>query len=133
MTSQPRPWDITVGTDGNLWFPEAGIAQIGRITPLGTVTEFNNLVFGPGLSGIAASSGGNIWFTEGSADQIGWITPAGDVTEFHGITVPAGFVGFATPTYIVSGPDGNIWFTELEANRIGRLNIRIFADGFERP
>ena len=39
LTTGSRPTGITVGPDGNLWFTEAGEqAQIGRITPTGTVT-----------------------------------------------------------------------------------------------
>src|SRR3954469_5047322 len=36
-----RPFGITVGPDGNLWFTERGANRIGRITLAGVVTEFS--------------------------------------------------------------------------------------------
>ena len=35
-----RPWGIAAGPDGNLWFTEEVGDKIGRITPVGAVTEF---------------------------------------------------------------------------------------------
>src|SRR5262249_32273324 len=37
--AESRPFDITAGPDGNLWFTE-GVGKIGRITLAGVVTEF---------------------------------------------------------------------------------------------
>ena len=34
------PEGITAGPDGNLWFTQPDVDQIGRITPAGAVTEF---------------------------------------------------------------------------------------------
>ena len=39
-TAGSRPFGITTGPDGNLWFTEYGGDKIGRITPSGTITEF---------------------------------------------------------------------------------------------
>src|SRR5829696_3262197 len=35
-----RPWEISAGADGNLWFTHNSSNKIGQITPLGIVTEF---------------------------------------------------------------------------------------------
>src|SRR5688572_14768365 len=55
---------ITSGPDGNLWFTEFFGAKIGRITPLGVITEFP-LPTPPGVDplGITAGPDGNLWFT----------------------------------------------------------------------
>ena len=37
-----RPQGIATGPDGNVWFPEQDGGRIGRITPLGVVTEFSS-------------------------------------------------------------------------------------------
>src|SRR5512140_2405740 len=117
ITGGATPTSITTGPDGNLWFAEEIANRVGRITPLGAVTEF-----GAGTSafafptGITAGPDGNLWFTESGANQIGRITPLGVVTEFS-----AGITPFAQPVDIAAGSDGNLWFTEPAANRIGRI------------
>jgi streptogramin lyase len=119
-----RPGDITAGPDGNLWFSErsdAGIAQIGRITPKGQATLFSlpsiglseTATAGPG--DIVLGSDGNLWFTARNPSKIGRITPAGQITQFP---LPIHSSG---PEGITAGPDGNLWFTESRAGKIGRI------------
>jgi hypothetical protein len=67
---------ITVGPDGNLWFTEYIRNRIGRITPLGVVTEFSVVSTNTGTAGITAGPDGNVWFTEPVANRIGRITTA---------------------------------------------------------
>src|SRR5262245_29037447 len=73
---------ITLGPDGNLWFTEALVNRIGRITPGGVITEFPIPTAGSIPGGIAAGPDGNLWFTEETGNKIGRITPAGVITEF---------------------------------------------------
>jgi len=62
-------YDIAAGPDGNLWFTEAILNKVGRITPAGVVTEFD-LPPGPGGAvtsdprDITAAPDGNLWVTE---------------------------------------------------------------------
>jgi streptogramin lyase len=65
------PYGITAGSDGNVWFTDAGTTKaIGRITPSGTIEEFST-----GLSAtsrpVAISQGadGNLWFTDNSGQN----------------------------------------------------------------
>src|SRR5947207_2362319 len=75
--------NIIAGPDGNLWFTEANIDRIGRITPAGAVTEFSaGITAGARPYDITAGPDGNLWFTEGGIGRIGRITPDGVVTEF---------------------------------------------------
>src|SRR5471030_2105360 len=74
---------ITAGPDGNLWYTAPDSGKIGRITPLGVVTEFSAGVF---PVGITAGPDGNVWFTDprstqtfGLIPRIGRITPLGVV------------------------------------------------------
>jgi IPTL-CTERM motif len=117
ITAGANPVGITAGPDGNLWFTEVSGNRIGRITPLGVVTEFSVGITGTLLEGITTGPDGNLWFTEFSGNQIGRITPLGVVTEFS-----AGISAGAGPSFgITAGPDGNLWFTEQSGNRIGRI------------
>jgi streptogramin lyase len=116
-------WGITAGPDGNLWFVEnaasSPVAAIGRITPAGIVTEFQqpSLIGYPYPISITTGPDGNLWFTE-SAGGIGRITPAGMITEF-----PLTSSGY--PWNITAGPDGNLWFTDIyNLGSIGKVNIR---------
>src|SRR6202035_2190121 len=81
---------------------------IGRITPVGTITEFRTPGVSGTLNGITLGPDGNMWFTgTPGVDPIGWITTTGTVR-----TVPLNQIGSANPMSIATGPDGNIWFTD---------------------
>ena len=103
------PAGITAGPDGALWFAESAGNRIGRITPSGSITEYQ-LSAPAGPDHITAGPDGNLWFTEQSAGRIGRITTTGGVTEFE-LPPPAGFASLEL-LGIVAGPDGQIWFTE---------------------
>src|SRR5438874_1121703 len=77
------PQWIAAGPDGNLWFTEYEVDQIGRITPEGIIAEFP--IPGDNSYPLAITAGpdGNLWFTELSFephDKIGRITTDGVVT-----------------------------------------------------
>src|ERR1700674_4539671 len=59
---------IAPGPDGNIWFSSQGMdgsGKVGRITPLGVITEFATPGVGaPG--GITAGPDGNLWLTQGT-------------------------------------------------------------------
>ncbi|MCM3876449.1 MAG: hypothetical protein NEA02_08525, partial [Thermoanaerobaculia bacterium] len=125
---------ITTGPDGNLWFTNTNYVRIGRITPLGLVTEFSTGITGGGLRGIAAGPDGALWFAEFFGAKIGRITTAGVITEFP--------VCCTTPTPgaygITAGPDGNLWFTEAAAPLsipppIGRITPAGIVTEFSTP
>src|SRR5262245_6412576 len=81
---------IAAGPDGYLWFTEQFNNKIWRITPAGTITEFDVLPALPGtdLRDITAGPDGNLWFTDDYNSRIGRITPAGVTTMFVVPTVP---------------------------------------------
>src|SRR5271166_4442544 len=53
---------ITTGPDGNLWFTEGLASRIGRITPLGVVSEFAMLDPKDVAFGMTAGPDGALWF-----------------------------------------------------------------------
>jgi streptogramin lyase len=83
IPTEPTPFGITLGPDGNLWFTEE-IGKIGKISPrTGIITEYP-LPFGAGsCEGITAGPDGNLWFTEPFVNKIGKISPIdGKIIEY---------------------------------------------------
>jgi streptogramin lyase len=111
---------ITYGPDGNLWFTERDANMVGRVTPLGRITEF---AVSGNPRGITSGGDGNLWFTEETGNRIGRITPDGVVAEFP-IPTPN-----SVPWGIAAGDNGTIWFTESGAGRIGKLTVTPVACG----
>src|SRR5262249_51228760 len=58
------PTGIASGSDGALWFTEAGANKIGRITTTGVIAEFVIPTAGSNPQGIASGPDGALWFTE---------------------------------------------------------------------
>jgi virginiamycin B lyase len=121
MTNFPVPTansnllGIALGPDGALWFCEAQINKIGRITTAGAITEYSIPTPNSFTNNIALGPDGALWFTEFSGNKIGRITIAGVVTE---TPIPT---ANASPRGIVAGPDGNVWFTESQPGKIGTV------------
>jgi streptogramin lyase len=113
-----HPSSLTVGSDGNVWFVDAG--AIGRITPAGQITEFTaGLNPGSMPHAITAGDDGNLWFTDpGTTPAIGKITPAGQITESS-----TGLSPGAAPYELTSGSNGTLWFTDPSAKSIGRITV----------
>ena len=107
------PTTIAVGPDANMWFTEQATNKIGRITPLGGVTEY---AVPNAPAGIVAGPDGNLWITEPSANKIARMTPSGLASEFS-VPTTDGY-----PFRIAVGADGNLWFTEQRGNKIGRIS-----------
>jgi virginiamycin B lyase len=125
------PWGIAAGRDGALWFTEANVSRIGRMTTSGAVTEFP-LPAGTYLREITAGPDGALWFTDGN--RIGRITTAGVITEF-----PVGNAS-AEMLDITTGPDGNIWYTYVllfglsaPTGKIGRMTPSGTVTEFDVP
>lgn len=109
---------ITLGPDGNLWYTSFNNGKIGRVTPTGTVTEFEaSGQPNGGPVGITAGPDGNLWYTLKNVGRIGRMTPSGVLTEY-----PASTAVVSGPEGITAGPDGNVWFTQRLSGRIGRIS-----------
>jgi streptogramin lyase len=113
--------DIAAGPDGNLWFTVGGRPRVGRITPVGQVTEFTLPDSSASPASIVAGPDGNLWFTEFRGGKVGRITPEGVITE----------IPLANSSYIAAGPDGALWLTG--ATSISRLATDGSAVTFPLP
>ena len=98
--------NLTMGSDGNIWFTSTYGSDISRMTPTGQVTTFpltpkssltSSITSGPDGALYVASYEGNIYR----------VTTAGVITNVFNV-VPAGWQG-----HLVTGSDGNIWFTGI--------------------
>jgi virginiamycin B lyase len=104
MSSNARPFDITAGPDGALWFTESGIDRIGRITTSGNIQEFSTgITAGATPYGITTGPDGRLWFAEYGRGVLGAITTSGTASEYPGGN---------TIREIAVGPDGKLWSTE---------------------
>lgn len=75
------PTGLASGPDGNIWFAQAYLGRIGRVTPEGHFTWYL-LPERAELCGIASGREKSLWFTEPSRDRIGRITTDGTITEY---------------------------------------------------
>jgi virginiamycin B lyase len=109
--------EIAVGSDGNIWYPDALSTQIARMKPDGTLTRFTPNNFTPSASGIAGGPDGNIWFggvIQGTAETaLAQMSTAGVVTNVY--TVP----GVGSIQSITTGSDGNLWFLAYDSSKSG--------------
>lgn len=98
------PKYLTQGPDGNIWTTLSGSgvgSDVARITPDGTVTEFD----APSLSGsvgITTGPDGNLWVTRAAAIAK---VPPGDPTNATSFAV----LDVTDPRAITSNDDGNLW------------------------
>jgi streptogramin lyase len=117
ITEFPIPFqgdEITTGPDGNLWF-DAEAHAIGRITPAGDVTIFNNPDNGQtagAYRGLTSGPNGNLWMSQNVGNVIEEVNTAGQLVATF--SEPNG------PYLMTLGSDGNLWFTE-NGNNIGSI------------
>ncbi len=110
---------IAVGSDGNVWVTDSGRSSIHRVTPTGTVTEFQ-VPKGGGIQvwGITRGPDRRLWFVTTnfgpSAAIFGNITTSGKFT----IYTPATNMDLRA---IVTGPDGNLYASDFAGNGIVRI------------
>ena len=120
-----QPSDMTLGSDGNMWFTESLLdaGKIGRVDARGDIVEFPVPNPSSQPSDIVLGADGALWFTGPSGFPdffIGRVTTDGQFTGFAPECDPQ-FGCSIVPQGIASGPDGNIWFTEGLRNAIVRL------------
>jgi streptogramin lyase len=103
---------LAIGTDGCLWFTEAGTgAWVGKIRPSsGVITEYPDVNgVGDGINGIAEGGDGNLWYALPLINSVARITTNGTINHYS-----AG--GGVTPTTMVLAPNGELWFVEQTAS-----------------
>jgi streptogramin lyase len=120
-TANSEPRAITNGSDGNRWFTEGteftgAPAKIGRITPVGAVTEFPVECNGCIITDIAPGPGDTLYFTSNNA-SLGSISTAGQ--QLASVPLPSSnaFDG----NLAVHGND--VWITDFNNDSLWRYTI----------
>lgn len=101
------PRELVVDGSGNLWFTEGGLGAIGRVTPNGQITSYDEGLEGADPTGLIVGPGGDIWFgleVDREHAYIGRITASGAITLY------GGFFARTNPEKLAVGPEGNVWF-----------------------
>ena len=112
---------------GNLWFAAGGGGyaslsdvplnnKIGRLSPDGTITEFDTPTLESAPTSLKVAPDGTVWFTLRAVSKIGRLDPdTGAIREFDLPTPNAG------PTGLAVDKNGVVWFTEKLASKVGRF------------
>lgn len=116
-STQGFPRQITLSTDGTIWFTERFTPQaVGKLNPTTkAVTEFPVTNVGP--EDIAASPDGSVWFTQTTQGNIARITASGVITETKAVKG-------SQPFGITVDALGNPWYAMMSANKIGEFQLR---------
>jgi virginiamycin B lyase len=110
-TPNSYPGNMTLGSDGNVWFTEQAVGKFAKITPSGQITEFTGV---DSPTSIAAGPDGNLWIASAFTPTIARVTTAGAITVFP---VPH------TPSIIRPGAGDNLLFTSFTGNTIASITI----------
>lgn len=127
-SASSAPEGITLGSDGNIWYTECNLGNVGVLTPTKPPSFGTEYSVGGCPNSITAGPDKNLWFTDNfnsvagsfgtyQSSAIGRITTSGSVTEFPVpvVSVPSGFINQGVAVSgITTGPDGNLWFTEYQ-------------------
>lgn len=110
---------IALGPDGQLWFGQDRVNEVGRVSTAGVFSAFP-LTPAPGLTGtrdIVAGPDGAMWLTRASKGTISRVTTAGVETDF----VLPGTDLYVALQDLVSGPGDKLWFIRSGQRSIGSI------------
>lgn len=119
--------NMCIGMDGNIWFVLGNYTN--KITPSGTLTEYNQNSFALGsLNGITSGSDGYMYITENTnpifPGTVSRIDTSGNLTNYYiggGVSI-SGSASNRNTSGLVVGPDGNLWITD-DTQQISRINL----------
>ncbi len=113
------PTGLAFDASGNLYAGDGNAGKVFKITPTGTVTQFNNSLV-PGATGLAFDRAGNLYVSElGNGNpgtgQIVKITSNGTVSTFvsTGLTLPEG---------LAFDSAGNLYEADLGTNTVQKFS-----------
>ena len=70
------PTGVTMGPDGNVWFTETNLNQLGRVNvATGTIVEVPLPTAGSGPFGITTGPDNLLWFVESKANKVAKYSP----------------------------------------------------------
>ena len=102
LREESSPREIVLGPDGNLWFSDPWVDAIGKVTPDGSITQFDVLNFF--RSSLVSGPDGNIWWADWGLNRI---APSGEVKWLG----TPGNGESRNPEDLAFGPGDELWFT----------------------
>lgn len=118
LREESSPDEIVLGPDGNLWFSDPWVDAIGKVTPAGSITEFDaNNFF---RSSLVPGPDGNIWWADWGLNRI---APSG---EIKWVGTP-GSGESRNPEDLAFGPSENLWFTSSRFEDPGNGAVGVMA------
>ena len=110
------PGDIHLGPDGAMWFVEAGVDKVGRITSDGSISEFTGSPLLGDLNALGFDAPGNVWVSGTNSQYVAKMGRKGELTiidlPYDGDTAPQLPWGSQS---IVLGGDGSMWISEYQS------------------
>ena len=111
-TANSGPRGITLGSDGNFWFTEDSVQNVGRITPGGAITEFRQ-VCPSCLPNAIVQGPNNILYFTSNDPGLGRITTGGvlmaPVAPANTGALGNGVAAFGTDIWYASSVTNSIW------------------------
>jgi streptogramin lyase len=81
LTPNAGPQDIAAANDGSMWFAQATVGNVARITPDGTITEAGRTVKDDPNSGLESALGitvfpddQSVWYTKQADNKVARLT-----------------------------------------------------------
>ncbi len=114
-TNTLYPYQLALGSDGNVWFTQSGTPALMRHNADGTISSFSTPISGIIGAGLTLAGDGNLWFPY--TGHYVRVTPAGQATDF---TLPPALSSYEADS---AAPDasGAIVFTTF--GKLGRLAL----------
>jgi virginiamycin B lyase len=122
LSSGSDAYDITAGSDGNVWFTQTNDNYVTHFSPSNPASQTWHVLPTAGSypAGIASgASDGNVWFAANGINQVGVIS-----TSSYAITQlnpPVNACGVSVEAFALAN-DGHLWFTESFNGYVGRIN-----------
>jgi streptogramin lyase len=138
-TANSAPRGITRGSDGNFWFTEGNVQNVGRITPGGAITEFQQVCASCSPNDIVQGPNNILYFTSNDSG-LGRITTAGvvmaPVAPANTGALGNGMAAFGTDIWYASFVTHSIWrfntvtsaFTEFVPPTPGSIPYDVAVD-----
>jgi streptogramin lyase len=101
-TGYNRPFGITKGPDGNIWFTDQGNDTVNALNPSNASLVYNYAVPGSDLWDITTGSDGALWMADQNLEGVDRLTTAGILTPY---AMPSG----GSPRAITGDTTGQFW------------------------
>ena len=123
------PTQITLASDGTIWWGEAGTHMLGRINPAIGITSLTHFAsgLGTGPTGITMGGDGAIWYSGGST--IGRISLVGLAPGTGPATITVG----GTVQQLGTDSQGNVWFVNSGTSQVSYIDAAYTPHVFSVP